>query len=98
MAGAQAVNAYLNALEPWRTAKTDRDRTATTLHVALQAIAGLTTAFAPYVPFASAELAGWLGFDTPLEGGGWRRREVPAGTELGAARPLFAKVELADEG
>jgi methionyl-tRNA synthetase len=97
MAGAQAVNGYLNAMEPWKTAKVDRERTATTLHVALQAIAGLTTAFAPFVPFASAELASWLGFDTPLEGGGWGRREVPVGTQLGTARPLFAKVELPED-
>jgi methionyl-tRNA synthetase len=97
MAGAQAVNGYLNAMEPWRTAKTDAERTATTLYVALQAIAGLTTAFAPFVPFASASLADWFGFVAPLEGGGWARREVAPGTRLGAARPLFAKVELPDD-
>jgi methionyl-tRNA synthetase len=96
MGGAQAVNGYLNAMAPWQTAKTDPQRTATTLYVALQAIAGLTTAFAPFVPFASATLAGWFGFSTPLEGGGWQRREVAPGTELGDARPLFAKVELPD--
>ena len=97
MAGAQAVNAYLNAMEPWKTAKTDPERTATTLYVALQAIAGLTTAFAPFVPFASASLADWFGFASPLEGGGWARREVAPGTELGVAAPLFAKVELPDD-
>jgi methionyl-tRNA synthetase len=97
MAGAQAVNGYLNAMEPWKTAKTDPERTATTLYVALQAIAGLTTAFAPFVPFASATLADWFGFATPLEGGGWSRREVAPGTELGQAQPLFAKVELPDD-
>ncbi len=96
MSGAQAVNGYLNAMAPWKTAKTDAERTATTLYVALQAIAGLTTAFAPFVPFASASLADWFGFTTPLEGGGWARREVAPGTQLGAAAPLFAKVELPD--
>jgi methionyl-tRNA synthetase len=96
MAGAQAVNGYLNALEPWKTAKSDRERTATTLWVAIQAIAGLTVAFAPFVPFSSAELAGWLGFPSRLERTGWQRREVAVGTQLGDARPLFAKVELLD--
>jgi methionyl-tRNA synthetase len=93
MAGAQAANAYLNALEPWRTAKTDRPRTATTLWVALQAIAGLNVAFAPYVPFGSAELDRWLGGDGDLVGRGWVRPEVVAGTPLGTPTPLFRKVD-----
>jgi methionyl-tRNA synthetase len=98
MAGAQAANAYLNALEPWKTVKTDRNRTATTLWVAIQAIAGLNVAFAPYVPFGSAELDRWLGGDGVLDGRGWQRPEVPAGTTLGTPSPLFRKVELpADE-
>ncbi|MTV25091.1 methionine--tRNA ligase [Nitriliruptoraceae bacterium ZYF776] len=93
LAGAQATNAYLNALEPWKTAKTDRDRTATTLWTALQAIAGLNVAFAPFVPFAAAQLDGWLGGDEQLDGRGWARREVPAGTVLGQPSPLFRKVD-----
>jgi hypothetical protein len=48
------------------------------------------------VPFSSAELAGWLGFPSRLERTGWQRREVAVGTQLGDARPLFAKVELLD--
>lgn len=94
MAGAQEVNAYLNELEPWRTAKTDMVRTATTLNVALQAIAGLVVAFAPFTPFSSATIHGWLGLTGTLEEGGWMRPEVPAGTQLGDAVPLFARVEL----
>ena len=95
MAGAQAVNGYLNELEPWKTAKTDRARTATTLWTALQAIAGLNVAFAPYVPFGSALLDGWLGGDGVLDGRGWERGEVAAGTQLGTPSPLFRKVEVA---
>jgi methionyl-tRNA synthetase len=94
MAGAQAVNVYLNATEPWRTAKTDRERTATTLWVALQAIAGLVVAFAPFLPFSSERVNGWLGRTTTVTDGGWRRTEVPAGTRLGEATPLFAKIEV----
>ncbi len=118
LGGAQEINAYLNATEPWRTAKTDLARTATTLNTALQAIAGLTVAFAPYTPFSSATIWGWLGLPsaegTPAAGAdpsgvadamiaaGWRRSEVAAGTRLGEATPLFARVELpaaqGDEG
>ena len=94
LSGAQEVNAYLNEMEPWRTAKTDLARTATTLHVALQAIAGLTVAFAPFTPFSSATIHGWLGLGGVIEGSGWRRPVVAPGTRLGEASPLFARVEL----
>ena len=97
LTGAQEVNAYLNEMEPWRTAKTDLARTGTTLHIALQAIAGLVVAFAPFTPFSSATIHGWLGLDGTLEEGGWERPEVPAGTRLGEATPLFARVELAED-
>lgn len=97
LGGAQEVNAYLNELEPWRTAKSDPVRTGTTLHVALQAIAGLAVAFAPFTPFSSATIHGWLGLGDVLEGGGWRRPDVPAGTRLGEATPLFDRVELPED-
>ncbi len=94
--GAQETNAYLNAMEPWKTAKTDPKRTATTLWTAIQAIAGLKVAFAPFVPFSSATLDTWLGGDGQLDGRGWQREEVTAGTVLGEPWPLFRKVELAE--
>ena len=94
MAGAQAANVYLNAREPWKTAKTDRERTATTLWTALQAIAGLNVALAPFLPFSASKLHGWLGLDGTMDGAGWQRPDVVAGTVLGEPSPLFAKVEL----
>ena len=53
LAGAQSTNQYLSELEPWKTAKTDMDRTGTTLHTALQAISGLAAGFAPFLPATS---------------------------------------------
>ncbi len=91
---AQETNAYLNTKTPWKTAKTDLTRTGTTLHVALQAISGAATAFAPYTPFSSATVRGWLGLDEDLDGHGWHRDEVPAGTRLGETVVLFPKIEL----
>ena len=39
----------------------------------------------------------WLGGDGALNGRGWGRREVAAGTELGTPEPLFRKIDLAEE-
>ena len=94
LAGAQATNQYLSELEPWKTAKTDVARTGTTLNIALQAIGGLAAGFAPYLPVTSVRVLDTLGIDTTARQPAWGRAPVPAGTELGPAVPLFAKVEL----
>jgi methionyl-tRNA synthetase len=96
MHGAQAVNVYLNALAPWKTAKTDLLRTATTLWTALQAINGLKVAFAPFVPFSCETLHALLGGEGELAGEGWQRHEVPVGTALGPPTPMFRKIDLAE--
>ena len=94
LGGAQATNQYLSELEPWKTAKTDMVRTGTTLFTALQAIAGLAAGFAPYMPATSVRVLDTLGVDTSSRQPAWNRHDVPAGTTLGPAVPLFSKVEL----
>ena len=89
MSGAQAINAYLNATEPWKLAKTDSARSATVLATALDAINGIRVGLAPFLPFSSARLDEILG---PLEG--WVRKPVPPGTEIPKPTPLFAKVDV----
>ncbi len=96
MAAAQSVNAYLSELEPWKTAKTDPNRTATTLHVALNAISGIGTMLAPYLPFTSRRVLESLGLEVPDAGPRWERQQVVAGTTLAPPAPLFSKVELAE--
>ncbi|CAN5295525.1 methionine--tRNA ligase [soil metagenome] len=93
MAGATAVNAYLNDRRPWSTANTDETRTATTLVTALEAIAGLAVGFAPYLPSTSATVLQTLG-TTPA---GWKRPTVAAGHRLPEPVPLFSKMDPLDE-
>ncbi len=94
LSGAQATNQYLSEMEPWKTAKTDMARTGTTLHTALQAISGLAAGFAPYLPATSVKVLDTIGVDTSARQPAWVRQEVPPGTKLGPAVPLFSKVEL----
>jgi methionyl-tRNA synthetase len=91
MQGAQAVNTYLNAQEPWRVIKGDRARAGTILSVALSAIAGLGVGFSPYTPFTANRLRAMLGLEPG--GSGWKRPDVPAGNRLGDITPLFTKLE-----
>jgi len=96
LGGAQSANQYLSEREPWKTAKVDSERTGTTLYVVIQAIAGLAAGFAPYLPVTSRRVLETLGLDVSGRQPAWERRVVAAGTALGEAEPLFAKVELPD--
>ncbi|MGH8927075.1 MAG: methionine--tRNA ligase [Acidimicrobiia bacterium] len=91
MEAAGAVNFYLNATEPWKLVKTDPSRAATVLWTALQAIAGLRIAFAPFLPFTTESLGVMIGAGAEI--GGWIRPELKAGTELGEISPLYTKLE-----
>ncbi|HSF87232.1 MAG TPA: methionine--tRNA ligase [Acidimicrobiia bacterium] len=96
MSLSQAANGYLSEMEPWKTAKSDMERTATTLYVAANAVAGIATVIAPYLPFTSRTVLEGLGFEVLAEGPRWEAVTVPAGTQLAPPSPLFTKVELAD--
>ena len=92
MDGAGAVNAYLNATEPWKVAKEDLERAKTILSTALEAINGIRVAFAPYLPFSTKILEEILG---PVVS--WERNQVPPGTPIPRPTPLFAKIETPSE-
>ena len=89
MEAAARVNAYLTSNEPWKLASVDPDRAATVLVTALEAMAGVRTGLAPYLPFSTAALDDLYG---PVER--WERPDLPAGTAVPKPEPLFAKVDL----
>jgi methionyl-tRNA synthetase len=63
-----AVNKYLADTAPWKL-KEDKDRMATVLHVALQAVDDCKTLLAPFLPFSSQqvhELLGGEGVFSPM--------------------------------
>jgi methionyl-tRNA synthetase len=93
MAYAQEANAYLNETEPWKTAKDDRTRTATSLYVALCAINALKVAFYPYLPFSSQQVHEYAGAPGRVEDAGWQARRPEPGARLEEPQPLFRKIE-----
>ncbi len=88
------ANIYLNDLEPWKTAKTDMGRTATTLWVAHQLIASIAVALSPYLPATSVQVLEAQGITSPDSGPVWATPTVAAETTLKGLGPLFAKIEL----
>ena len=93
MAHAQAANVYLSETEPWKTAKTDRERTGTSLYVALCAINALKVALCPFLPFSSQKVHEYLGQAGAVESSGWQARRPEPGTALQQPEPLFKKIE-----
>lgn len=51
-----SCNKYLNNKEPWKTVKTDQERTKTTLYVCADTTMAISMAMAPYTPAFSREV------------------------------------------
>jgi len=61
---ARLGNKYLADTEPWKVAKTNKDRVATVLNISLQIAANLSIVFEPFLPFSSAKLRDLLNLET----------------------------------
>ena len=90
---ARIGNKYLADTEPWKLAKTDMNRVATIMNIALQITANLAIVFEPFLPFSMEKLNKMLNVE-PL---GWERLGstdlLPAGHQLGKAELLFEKID-----
>jgi methionyl-tRNA synthetase len=62
------VNQYVSETAPWLLVKTDRERAATVLYVALRAVDSLKVIFTPFLPHTSQTLHELLGYDGWLAG------------------------------
>jgi methionyl-tRNA synthetase len=65
---ATRVNQYLEETSPWRTIKSDPEAAGRALHVAIQAISGLKTLFAPVLPFTCQQVHEMLAEEGQLFG------------------------------
>lgn len=90
---ARLGNKYLTETEPWKLFKTDPERTATVLNLALQICANLAVVCAPFLPFTADKMHRMLN----LQALGWRdagRADLLAeGTQLEQPELLFEKIE-----
>ncbi|MGI6073509.1 MAG: methionine--tRNA ligase [Fermentimonas sp.] len=90
---ARIGNKYLADAEPWKTSKTDMERTATILNVALQITANLSIVIEPFLPFSAEKLRDFLSIDK-LD---WQHLGsfdlLKEGHSLGKSELLFEKIE-----
>ena len=68
---AQECNRYLDARAPWQAIKEDRAHAARSLGTTIQVLNCLKVMLAPYLPFTSQKLHGFLGFDGEVTAEPW---------------------------
>ena len=90
---ARIGNKYLADTEPWKTAKTDMERTATILHLALQVAANLAIAFEPFLPFSSEKLRKMLAMENFSWNDLGKVDLLKEGHQINPAELLFEKIE-----
>jgi len=97
---ARLGNKYLADEEPWKTIKTDEERTKTVMFVALQIASALAVLSEPFLPFTSDKLKSILKhseLDSELTWEDISTKDVllPAGHSIQSGKPelLFSKIE-----
>jgi len=95
---ARLGNKYLADEEPWKTIKTDEERTKTVLFVALQIASALATLCKPFLPFTSVKLKGILCHSELDSESKWndvstKQILIPSNHQIGKGELLFSKIE-----
>ena len=93
MALAQTGNRYLDTQAPWKTAKTDMDRTGTTLAIGIEIASTLRTLMHPYLPDGAAKVHASLAGSGELSDIGWNNPTPSTGTQLPKPSPIFTKLD-----
>jgi methionyl-tRNA synthetase len=68
---ARTANKYFNDSEPWKTVRSNPERCATTLHIAIQSVRSMAILLEPIVPETSLKMWGFLNIKNPIVENGW---------------------------
>ena len=90
---ARLGNKYLADTEPWKVIKTDPDRTATILNIALNIAANLAIVSEPFLPFTAGKLVEMFGMKTLNWDAAGSAELLSSGHVLGEMGLLFDKIE-----
>ena len=90
---AQVGNRYIDAKEPWKTVKIDKESAGTALWVGLNIISTLRTVFYPYLPTSADKIHDMLFKDSDTLSDGWSKRDIIPNAPIGKPTPLFNKLD-----
>lgn len=90
---ARLGNKYLTENEPWKTIKTDEERTATVLNISLQICANLAILSEPFLPFTAEKLRGMLNQDKAFWYEAGNSELLEEGKQINPAQLLFEQID-----
>jgi len=90
---ARLGNKYLTENEPWKTIKTDVERTATVLNISLQICANLALLSEPFLPFTAEKLRGMLNQDKAFWYEAGNSEILEEGKQINQAQLLFEQID-----
>lgn len=90
---AREGNRYFAATEPWKIFKTDPDRVATIMNIAIQIAANLSIAFEPFMPFSSQKIREMMNLPDPVWSNLGNMNVVATDHQLGKSEVLFSKFD-----
>ena len=91
-------NRFFNESEPWRTIKTDKSSSASTIYVADQVVKTLAVLMAPFLPSSAEKLWQTLNLEGSVHQQKWydATRKLEPGHEIRKPSPLFKKLEATE--
>ena len=90
---ARLGNKYLTENEPWKTIKTDPERTATVLNISLQICANLALLSEPFLPFTAEKLREMLNQDKAFWYQAGNSELLEEGKQINPAQLLFEQID-----
>ena len=84
----RSANKFFDTEQPWVTRTTDKAACENTLYQCVQIIANLAVLLAPFLPFSSEKVCGWLDIT-----GEWEKQVVTAGYLLPEVELLFQRID-----
>ena len=90
---ARLGNKYLTENEPWKTIKTDAERTATVLNISLQICANLALLSEPFLPFSAQKLREMLNQDLAFWYEAGNSELLSEGKQINPAQLLFEQID-----
>ncbi len=90
---ARLGNKYLADTEPWKLIKTDPERVATIMNIALEITANLSVLFEPFLPFAAEKIRKMLNIERIEWANAGSINLIASGHATGSPELLFDKIE-----
>lgn len=84
----RSANKFFDTEQPWVTRNTGKAACDNTLYQCVQMIANLAVLLAPFIPFSSEKVLGWLNISNK-----WERQTVEAGYQLPEVEILFQRID-----